>query len=137
MFRFFGAPISWSSKKQSVIALSSCEAEYIAGSSATCQAFWLDELLKALQIEVEKPLKLFVDNVSAISLAKNPVSHGRSKHIEVRFHFLREQVHKGRLELKYCSTEEQVADAFTKALRVDRFDKMRKELSVVSLRSLN
>ena len=119
LFLLNGAPISWCSKKQLVIALSSCEEEYISGSFAACQATWLGELLKEMLVEVHTPLKLMIDNVSAISLARNPLSHGRNKHIEVRFHFLREQINKGVLELVYCSTERQLADAFTKALRVE------------------
>ncbi|MEX5523447.1 Ty1/Copia family ribonuclease HI, partial [Bacillus cereus] len=83
---------------------SSCEAEYIAGSFAACQAVWLEELLKEMGFVTKKPMELMVDNISAISLAKNPISHGRSKHIEVRFHFLREQVNGGKLELVYCPT---------------------------------
>ena len=137
VFQVDGAPISWCSKKQPVVALSSCEAEYIAGSYAACQAVWLEELLKELQIGVQKPLKMMVDNVSAINLAKNPISHGRSKHIDVRYHFLREQVNKGVLEMVYCPTEVQLADAFTKALKTDRFEMLRQKIGVVSLKYLN
>lgn len=92
LFKFLNAPISWCSKKQPVVALSSCEAEYIAASYAACQALWLDSLIKEVQVEVMRPIQLHVDNKSAINLAKNPISHGRSKHIETKFHFLRDQV---------------------------------------------
>ena len=91
---FGGAPISWCSKKQDVVALSTCEAEYIAACSAACQACWLSSLLEELGVVTTDAVKLLVDSKSAIDLAKNPVSHGRSKHIETKFHFLRDQVTK-------------------------------------------
>jgi len=82
------APISWSSTKEPVVALSSCEAKYIAASEATCQAIWLCSLLKELGINQRCKLGLLVGNQSVINLAKHPASHGKSKHIETRFHFI-------------------------------------------------
>lgn len=87
-----------------MIALSSCEAEYIAESYVGCQSLWLEALLEEIMIEVRKLVQLMVDNKSAIDLAKNLVFHGMSKHKEKRFHFLRDQVNKGKLELVYCPT---------------------------------
>lgn len=101
LFKFLNAPISWCSKKQPVVALSSCEAEYIAASYAACQALWLDSLIKEVQVEVMRPIQLHVDNKSAINLAKNPISHGRSKHIETKFHFLRDQVNRKKQRNKW------------------------------------
>jgi hypothetical protein len=75
-------------------------------------------MMKELNCEVKKPLKLKIDNISAINLAKNPIAHGRSKHIETRFHFIREQVTKGMIEVEYCPTEAQLADGFTKAFKM-------------------
>jgi len=95
LFKFNDVAISWCTKKQPVTIISSCEVEYIAGTFAACQAIWLDNVMKELNYEVEKPLKLKIDNRSAINLAKNPIVYGRSKHIETRFHFVREQVTKG------------------------------------------
>jgi hypothetical protein len=137
IFKFLNAPISWCSKKQPVIALSSCEAEYIACAYAACQGIWLESLLKDLTIELSEPIQLFVDNQSAINLARNPVSHGRTKHIETRFHFIRDQVSKGRIAVTHCSTEVQEADILTKSLKHDRFKEMRNKLGVVSLEYLN
>jgi len=77
-----------------------------------------------MEIEVSRPISLFIDNKSAINLAKNPVLHGRSKHIEAKFHFLREQVNKGAMQIVHCSSELQLADIFTKPLKVDRFIKL-------------
>ncbi|XP_047167115.1 secreted RxLR effector protein 161-like [Vigna umbellata] len=99
VFYFDGAPISWSSTKELVVALFSCEVEYIAACEATCQAVWLDSLMKELKIEGRGKVRLLVDNKSAIYLTKHPTSYGRSKHIETRFHFIREQVSKRKLEV--------------------------------------
>ena len=105
LFKFLGGPISWSSKKQVIFALSMCEAEYIAGVVAGCQALWLLNLLEDLKIKVKKPLKLMIDNKSAINLVRNPMLHKRSKHIETKYHFLRSQVQNGTLEVLHCSTQ--------------------------------
>ncbi|XP_058746893.1 secreted RxLR effector protein 161-like [Vicia villosa] len=94
-FQVFGAPISWCLKKQPVVALSSCEAEYIAGSYVACRAIWIRTLLEEMEVEVKKSSVLQIDNMSAINLVKNPVLHGRSKHVEARFYFLREKVNRG------------------------------------------
>src|ERR1051325_2172980 len=132
LFKFLGGPISWRSKKQDVVALSTCEAEYIAGAVAACQAVWLLNLLQDLKIKVNKPLKLMIDNKSAINLARNPVLHGRSKHIETKYHFLRSQVQNGTLEVVHCSIQKQLADVLTKTIKTDQFLRLRDEIRVVS-----
>jgi len=99
VFKFNDPSISWCTKKQQVTALSSCEAKYIAGTFAICQALCLDSVIKELKCEVVKPLTLRIDNKSPVSLVKNPISHGRSKHIESRFHFIREQVTNGMIKV--------------------------------------
>jgi len=96
---------------------------------AACQAVWLENILK----EMEIPIALFIDNKSSISLARNPALHGRSKHIEAKFHFMREQVNKGALQIVHCSTELQLADIFTKVLKVDRFIKL---ISLVGMKEV-
>ena len=136
LFKFLDTPISWCSKKQPVVALSTCEAEYIAACYAACQALWLDSLLEELKIEIHRPIKLYVDNQSTISLAMNLVAHERSKHIETRFHFLREVIKK-QLELKYCSTEMQLANILTKGLKVNSFVVLRDKFGVSSIEILN
>jgi hypothetical protein len=80
LFKFLNDPISWCAKKQPVVALLTCESEYIAECMAACQAVWLENILKEMEIEVSRPITLFIDNKSAISLARNPTLHGRSKH---------------------------------------------------------
>lgn len=90
-----------------------------------------------MKIEVSKPLKLLIGNKLTIDLAKNPISHGRSKHIKTRFHFIRHQVNKGKLELVFCPSELQLVDILTKGLRVDRFEELRKQMDVVSFKNLD
>jgi len=93
---FLGAcPISWQSMKQKVVALSTCEAEYIAAATACCQGVWLGRLLAELSGEEARAPVLIVDNQSAIALAKNPVHHDRSKHIDTKYHFIRDCVDGG------------------------------------------
>ncbi|XP_058749200.1 secreted RxLR effector protein 161-like [Vicia villosa] len=104
-FQVFGVPNSWCLKKQPVMALSSCEPEYIEGSYAACQAIWTRSVLEETEVEVKKPPVLQIDNKSAIILAKNPVLHGRNKHIEARFHFSREKVNRGELVVRHCLSE--------------------------------
>jgi len=111
-------PVSWNSVKELVVALSSCEAEYIAAAHVACQAAWLRMLLKEMNAEFVQPPTLFVDNKSAIDLAKHPSAHGKSKHIEMMFHFLREQVNDKKLEVEHCSTKDLSVDIFTKPLRL-------------------
>ncbi|WVZ22264.1 hypothetical protein V8G54_000808 [Vigna mungo] len=128
------APVSWCSKKQTIVVLSSYEAEYVAGCYAACQGIWLKELLAELKVISGNFVQVRMDNTSAVNLARNPVSHGRSKHIEVKYHFLRDMVNKGRVELSYCKSEEQWADLFTKSVAGDRFEVLKQEIGVVSLR---
>lgn len=137
IFRYAGAPISWCSKKQPNVALSTWEAEYMAATYAACQAKWLGELCDELQLDHRKPLQLFVDNKSAIDLAKDPIAHGRSKHIEARFHFLRDEVNKDKIELIHCSSERQQADFLTKSLSFDKFLELRDMIGILSLGNLN
>jgi hypothetical protein len=81
--------VTWSSQKQKVVATSSCEAEYVAANSATCQGVWLSRLLREMQGKKAVMLRLLVDNKSAIALAKNPVHYDRTKHIDVKYHYIR------------------------------------------------
>lgn len=122
--------ITWNSQKQRCVALSSCEAEFMAATAASCQAIWLRKLLSQITGIYIQPMTLFIDNKSAIDLAKNPVFHGRSKHIDIRFHFIRECIANGDIVVKHVCTEEQRADSLTKALSATRFEQMRSLLGV-------
>ena len=94
-------------------------------------------LLHELKVKCESAMRLKVDNKSAIDLAKHPIAHGRSKHIEIKYHFLRDQVAKGKLAVEHCSTEDQLADMLTKGLKTSKFEAMRSKIGMLSLASLN
>jgi uncharacterized protein YwlG (UPF0340 family) len=108
--------VTWNSHKEKTIALSSCEAEFMAATAAAKQALWLRNLLGEITGNQLKAVTLMVDNNSAIALMKNPVFHGKSKHIEIKFHFIRECVEHGQIMVKRVGTLEQKADALTKPL---------------------
>nr|GEV17079.1 putative RNA-directed DNA polymerase [Tanacetum cinerariifolium] len=129
-----GAAVSWSSKKQSIVALSSTEAEYVAAASCACQVIWMREMLNEFGLTQMGSSVIKCDNTSAIQLSRNPVFHGRCKHIGVRFHFLRDLVNKGIVGLEYVDTREQVADIFTKPLHRDVFQGLRERLGVCSVK---
>ncbi|XP_073121221.1 secreted RxLR effector protein 161-like [Henckelia pumila] len=116
VFNLGSAAISWSSKKQATTALSSSEAEYIAATSSACQAIWLQRILADLTKGQLEATKIFCDNKSAIAMSKNPAYNGRTKHIDLRVHFIRELVSKKLVTLEFCNTEEQTADILTKSL---------------------
>lgn len=125
--------ITWVSQKQRCVALSSCEAEFMAATAAACQAIWLRNVLSQVTSEFIGPVVLCIDNRSAIDLAKNPMFHGRSKHIDARYHFIRECVERGEVCLKHVSSNEQRADIMTKALVKAKFEDMRMLLGVKDL----
>ena len=122
---------TWTSKKQPIVTLSTCEAEYVAATSCVCHAIWLRNLLKEICLTQEEPTKVFVDNKSAIALAKNPVFHDRSKHIDIRYHYIRECITKKDVQVEYVKSQDQIADIFTKPLRIEDFAKLRNLLGVV------
>ena len=113
--------MSWRSKKQSCVALSTAGAEYMALSSAAQEAVWLREFYKDLDSELSNPIPIFEDNQAAIKMAKNPQYNGRSKHISIKYHFIREQVSSNLIELRYCRTDDMIADIFTKGLSAMKF----------------
>lgn len=122
---------TWVSKKQPIVTLSTCEAEYVAASWCVCHAIWLRNLLCELGLPQDEATKIQVDNKSAIELAKNPVHHERSKHIDVRFHFIREHVKKGDVQMDHVATRDQAADIFTKALPTELFNHGKKLLGMM------
>jgi len=128
---FFGvAPIAWQSLKQKIVALSTCEAEYVAAATAACQAVWLRRLLGELTDEEAHPPALMVDNQPTIALAKNPVLHDRSKHIDIKFHFLRDCIDEGQIVIEFVETGRQLADILTKSLRRLWFMELRKMIGM-------
>ncbi|GJU33623.1 retrovirus-related pol polyprotein from transposon TNT 1-94 [Tanacetum coccineum] len=117
--------VTWSSKKQSIMALSSTKAEYVAADACACQVIWVRGVLQELSLKMEEKTVINCDNTSVIKLSRNPVFHGRCKHIGVRFHFLRDLVSDGVIELQHCGTKEQVVDIFTKPLHREVLLKLR------------
>ncbi|GJZ17872.1 retrovirus-related pol polyprotein from transposon TNT 1-94 [Tanacetum coccineum] len=111
---FTDTAVSWSSKKQATVALSSTKAEYVAATSSACQAVWLRRILCDLSEEQVEATDIFCDNQSAVMLARNPIYHGRTKHVEIKHHFIRELIARGEVNLKSCRTEEKLADLMTK-----------------------
>ncbi|GKG12059.1 hypothetical protein Tco_0346296, partial [Tanacetum coccineum] len=101
------SPISWSTQKQATVALSSCESEFIAATATATQALWLKRLLSKLTHTQEEKITIQVDNKSAIALKKNPVFHGRSKHIDTKYHFIRECVKREDIQVEFVSGEYQ------------------------------
>ena len=122
---------SWCSRKQKFVALTSAEAEYIAASTASCEAIWLGKLLVNLFRERMEVTSILCDNQSCIKLSENPVFHDRSKHIEIRCHFIRDYVQQGVVQLRYTPTGEQVADILTKALSKIKFTYFREKMGMV------
>ncbi|CAH9119565.1 unnamed protein product [Cuscuta europaea] len=108
--------ITWSSKKQETVALSTSEAEYVAARAAAKQALWLRKLLTDLCCKQEEKPEIWCDSKSAIAMAKNPTFHSRTKHIDVQHHFIRQLVAEEKITLHFCGTDWQNADLFTKAL---------------------
>ena len=127
-----GNLVSWSSKRQSSIALSTAEAEYMSAASCCSQTLWIKYQLEDYSVR-EEEIPIYCDNTSAINLSKNPIQHSRVKHIEVRHHFLRDYVQRKMVVLQFIETELQWADIFTKPLSEERFQKIRRNLNMVML----
>ena len=109
VFLMAGGAISWLSKKHAIVALSRSEAEYVALSFATQEAVWLRKLLSELGDSL-LPVVIKEDNQGAIAIAKNPIVHTRTKHIDIRYHYIREAVQNKEIELEYCPSEEMIAN---------------------------
>lgn len=130
IFYFGKSPITWCSTKQEIVALSSCEAEFMAATEAAKQAIWLQELLSEAIGTESKGVVIKVDIKSAIALSKNPAFHGRSKHIHRRFHFIRECVENEQVEVEHIHVSEQKADILIKSLGRIKFKEMRDLIGV-------
>jgi hypothetical protein len=124
--------VSWASKKQNTVALSTAEAEYVAAAACCSQVLWIKQQLRDYGLRYEC-IPINCDNTSAICISKDPVHHSKVKHIHIRHHFLKDYVEKGLIKLDFCETENQVADILTKPLARDRFERMRMELGMIQL----
>ena len=125
--------ILWLSKKQPTVATSSCEAEYRAAFTATVECVWLRRLMADLGVgQQSATTTIFTDSQSALAVARNPVFHARTKHIEVHYHYVRERLSAGEISLVYVPTQDNLADLFTKALPHLRSSKLfRKALGLL------
>ncbi|KAL0542592.1 hypothetical protein IC582_017662 [Cucumis melo] len=129
----WGNLVTWRSKKQSVVARSSAEAEYRAMSLGICEEIWLQKVLSDLHQECETPLKLFCDNKAAISIANNPVQHDRTKHVEIDRHFIKERLDSGSICIPYIPSSQQIADVLTKGLLRPHFDLCVSKLGLIDI----
>ncbi|KAM1753554.1 hypothetical protein ACFX12_006125 [Malus domestica] len=130
LFKLGSGTISWCSKRQPTMSLSTTEAEYKAAAMAAQENAWLVQLISDLHQPVDYSVPLYCDNQSAIRLAENPVFYARTKHVEVHYHFIREKVLQEEIEMRQINTDEQVADLFTKGLSTGKFEKFRRQLSM-------
>ncbi|KAG7912925.1 hypothetical protein KL927_005439 [Ogataea polymorpha] len=125
VFILAGAPITWRSKKQTTVALSSTEAEYMALGDALRELLWLKQLLDQLEIKSSEPPTLYCDNTGALSLMKHPAFHPRTKHIDIRHHFIRQHLTSNDFISKHVSSGMNLADPLTKALDKPKFESLR------------
>ena len=119
--------VSWSCKKQPIVTLSSTEAEYVALTHSSKDILWIHKILSEFSptFDFSMPTTLHCDNQGAIRLSRDSTFHGRTKHIDVHFHFIRQTISSGHITLKYCPTDEMIADIFTKSLSHVKFRKFR------------
>ena len=115
-FLIDGGAVSWSSRKQELVTLSTSEAEYVAATHAAKEGLWLRRFIAEVFAPLETPLTLYSDSRSAIALTQDGSYHARTKHIDIRYHFIRFVVQNGSITLIYCPTEDMIADTLTKAL---------------------
>jgi hypothetical protein len=128
--------VSWASKKQNSVAISTTEAEYIAVGHCCAQLLWMRQTLRDYDYKLSK-VPLLCDNESAIRMVDNLVEHSRTKHIDIRYHFLRDHQQKGDIEITYVSSHNQLVDIFTKPQDEKTFSKLRNELNVLDSRNFD
>lgn len=130
VFKVFGNTVSWGSRKQTTVSLSSTEAEYIALTEAVCEAKWLRSLLREMGIQCNEATTIFEDNQSCISVAEEPREHKRMKHIDVKYSFIRDAIGNKEVTVEYIPSSEQTADIMTKSLGRTLFEKHRNKLNL-------
>lgn len=140
VFNIGSGAVSWSSKLQLTVALSTCEAEYMGQTQATKEAVWLKSLLNEIERPISTPVAPSIhsmqaviincDNQGAAALAKNPLAHARSKHIDIQWHYQREKIEDGSVQLRYIPTDQQIADGLTKPLPKNKFLSFRNALGL-------
>lgn len=132
IFKLSNGPVTWNSQRQSVVSLSTTEAEYIAASCAAREA-WIRQLLQDIEESIAGPISLFIDNQSAIKLIRNSEFHKRTKHVDIRYHYIREKSTCGDIDVHYVCSKNQLADILTKAISRDQFQSLRTEGGMISI----
>ncbi|XP_046602591.1 secreted RxLR effector protein 161-like [Neodiprion lecontei] len=130
VFQLAGGPITWASQRQKLVTLSTTEAEYVVASVTSREAIWLRKLLLDIEYPCADATVIFVDNQSAIRLVRNPEFHKRTKHIDIRYHYIREKVVEKILKIEYVQTKQQKGDIFTKAQPRERFCMLRESIGM-------
>ena len=133
VFSFGLGSVAWASKKHPIVTLSSSEAEYVAVTTATYQTVWMRRTLSELQHEQNEPTQIFCDNKLAIALSRNHVFHKRSKHIDTRYHFIRELINNNEINVEFFTLGNLFADLFTKPMGKYLFELHRKNIGVCKL----
>jgi hypothetical protein len=136
-FSFGRSPISWASKLQKTVALSSCEAEYMALKEAIKEYLYLISVIKQLNIANKEKFHLFTDSLSAIELANNPEHHAKTKHIDIQYHFVREHITNNTIQLSHINTKEQLADILTKVLSGPIFTNLVKQMNLQPMNKID
>ena len=129
-FLRLNGPVTWGSKRKSCVATSTTQAEYIAAFETTKDAVWMRNLLNEIGVKQTEPTPLFCDNQSTIKLTSNPEFHKRTKHFDIKYHYIREQQEARLIETTYLDTNRQLADLFTKPLRTPRFEELRASIGM-------
>jgi hypothetical protein len=137
VFLFGGAAISWYSKKQVSVSLSSTEAEYYSLGDAVKESIWIKQLMDELGLQIENPITINQDNMSTMAIAINPIQHQKTKHIDIRMHFIREHLERKNIKLAHCPTENMIADILTKALPPSQHGKLTKMMGLESLSEIH
>eukprot|EP00253_Pinus_taeda_P022403 PITA_22403 len=132
VFNLFGGSVSWMSKKQSVVALSTIEAEYMAATHASKEAVWLQRLCSSMGL-VQEDIRIDCDSQSAIFLAKNPAYHSKTKHIDVQYHFVRDMIEDKKVLLVKVDTFKNTVDALTKYVSSKKFSWCRETMGITGL----
>lgn len=123
-------PIIWKSRKQSIVATSSTDAEYVAAHDASKEIVWARVLMQELGHQQVKPTKLFIDNIAALKLVDNPAFHRRTKHIDIKYHYTRDLVSQGHILMEHIPSCKQLADILTKVLTTELFKINRDNLKI-------
>lgn len=129
--------VSWTSKKQDAISLSTTKFEYIVAASNYTQVIWMKQMMKDIRVVYNEPTVIYCDNYSAINISKNPMFHSKTKHILINFHCLREKVSGKEIRQEYVSTKEQISYIFTKPLLAETFVYLRNKLGVIAMNQMH